>query len=142
MFKFLIFHQSLKYSSRPPPQRKFLDDRYFRAYRLIVSIETCHDCYMKHNSSNSCEWVMDCFYFIFPVLFKIITNVLIILWNIWYSDSQIRASKCIWKFKHLYNDHVNWSIADDGRRTLIYTESELCDLKHVNAFSPPEIQRE
>ncbi len=48
-FKFLIFQQSLKYSSRPPPpppQRKCLGDRYFRTYRFIVSMATCHDCYV------------------------------------------------------------------------------------------------
>ncbi len=96
-----LSHMSLKYSSWAPSVSFFfflLGDRYFRTYRLIVSMATRHARHVTQRTQpHSSVWHVDHFFFIsFIFLFKIFTNMLTILWNIWYSDSEICASKCIW----------------------------------------------
>ena len=76
-------------------------------------------CHVTHRSSNSAEWMMICFYVIFPFLFRIFTNVLAMAWNIWYSDCQIHASGSILLFKHLYNDRVSWAVCAMGAAVLV-----------------------
>lgn len=76
-------------------------------------------CHVTHRSSNSAEWMMICFYVIFPFLFTIFTNVLAMAWNIWYSDCQILASGSILLLKHLYNDRVSWSVCAMGAAVLV-----------------------
>ena len=102
-----LSHVSLKYSDWPQ-----CVTLWFPWWRVIA-------CHVTHRSNNRAEWMMICFYVIFPFLFKIFTNLLDMAWNIWYSDCQIYASGSVLLFKHLYNDRVSWAVCAMGAAMLV-----------------------
>ena len=110
---------SLKYSGWPPSV-SFSRRPLFRMCHFMVSMVTrVIACHVTHRSNNRAEWMMICFYAIFPFLFKIFTNLLDMAWNIWYSDCQIYASGSVLLFKHLYNDRVSWAVCAMGAAILV-----------------------
>ena len=79
---------------------------------------------------------MDRFYFVFPVLFKIFTNILTIL-----SDILILKYVQVNIFGSL-NTFISTVLVDlyrvMGAAMLVRAESELWDLQHANSSFPPE----
>ena len=113
-----LSHVSLKYSGWPPSV-SFSRRSLFRCVTLWFPWWRVIACHVTHRRNNRAEWMMICFYVIFPFLFKIFTNLLDMAWNSWYSDFQIYASGSVLLFKHLYNDRVSWAVCAMGAAILV-----------------------
>ena len=138
-------HQSLNPFAREfkifklRPRREFFFRRpLFRVYRLIVSMATRHACHVTHQSQNRSVWHIDRFYFVFPVLFKIFTNMLTILWNVWYSDSEYVQVNLFGSLNTFISTVLVNLYRVMGAAMLVRAESELWDLQHANSSFPPE----
>ncbi len=78
---------------------------------------------------------------IFPFLFNIFTNLLIVLWTIWYSDSHISINECVVSFKQLYK--WSWSVTWEGRRhfcSRCSSENPVSQIytTWINTFNKPQ----
>ena len=120
MFRFIyscIIFTTLKNFN--PKATVFQGDCYLECVTLWFPWWRVIACHVTHRSNNRAEWMMICFYVIFPFLFKILTNVLDMAWNVWYSDCRIYASGSVLLFKHLNNDRVSWAVCAMGAAILV-----------------------